>query len=232
MKDIFIRFLLLLALLVPVGNGWAALVSDPIDLDFTCITNNQATDCQRGEDFMSLRVGTASDGRGGTDFRFTNGLDPGLDGAKIEEVYIDSIALDDYDLVNDVFFVPSGLAAYQQATVKPGNLPGGNEVSFFADFGAEPLKLPECTISNGRCAIEPGEFYTINFGALPFSTFALALSTNDFIIGIHVTKYNSGGSESFVTSLPTVVPVPAAFWLFGTALIGFVGFSRRRSVGA
>jgi len=27
-----------------------------------------------------------------------------------------------------------------------------------------------------------------------------------------------------------VVPLPAAFWLFGTALIGFVGVSRRRSV--
>jgi len=27
-----------------------------------------------------------------------------------------------------------------------------------------------------------------------------------------------------------VVPVPAAFWLFGTALIGFVGMSRRRKV--
>ena len=27
------------------------------------------------------------------------------------------------------------------------------------------------------------------------------------------------------------VPVPAAFWLFGTALIGFIGFSRRTKVG-
>ena len=27
------------------------------------------------------------------------------------------------------------------------------------------------------------------------------------------------------------VPVPAAFWLFGTALIGFVGYSRRRKIG-
>jgi len=26
------------------------------------------------------------------------------------------------------------------------------------------------------------------------------------------------------------IPVPAAFWLFGTALIGFIGYSRRRSV--
>jgi hypothetical protein len=29
---------------------------------------------------------------------------------------------------------------------------------------------------------------------------------------------------------PTVVPVPAAFWLFGTALIGFIGFSRRTTI--
>ena len=29
---------------------------------------------------------------------------------------------------------------------------------------------------------------------------------------------------------PSVVPVPAAVWLFGTALVGFVGFSRRRKV--
>ena len=26
------------------------------------------------------------------------------------------------------------------------------------------------------------------------------------------------------------IPVPAAFWLFGTALIGFVGMSRRTGV--
>ncbi|MFC1560704.1 VPLPA-CTERM sorting domain-containing protein [Pseudomonadota bacterium] len=27
---------------------------------------------------------------------------------------------------------------------------------------------------------------------------------------------------------PSAVPVPAAVWLFGTALIGLVGFSKRR----
>ena len=38
----------------------------------------------------------------------------------------------------------------------------------------------------------------------------------------------SGSGCEFGT--PSEVPVPAAFWLFGTALIGFAGMSRSRSV--
>ena len=44
------------------------------------------------------------------------------------------------------------------------------------------------------------------------------------------------GSESVTLNIqveavsPTVVPVPAALWLFGTALAGFIGFSRRKTV--
>jgi len=30
---------------------------------------------------------------------------------------------------------------------------------------------------------------------------------------------------------PSEVPVPAAVWLFGTALLGFIGISRRRNLG-
>ena len=46
----------------------------------------------------------------------------------------------------------------------------------------------------------------------------LAGSTEDYS---HWTEY--GGS-------PSPVPVPAAVWLFGTALVGFIGISRRRKV--
>ncbi|MEE8289405.1 MAG: PEP-CTERM sorting domain-containing protein [Nitrosomonadaceae bacterium] len=35
---------------------------------------------------------------------------------------------------------------------------------------------------------------------------------------------------TLVINASTAVPLPTAFWLFGTALIGFVGVSRRRSV--
>jgi hypothetical protein len=35
---------------------------------------------------------------------------------------------------------------------------------------------------------------------------------------------------AIVDNLPSPVPVPASIWLFGTALIGFIGISRRRKV--
>jgi hypothetical protein len=44
--------------------------------------------------------------------------------------------------------------------------------------------------------------------------------------------WNTQGSypSGFFLYKPSPVPVPAAVWLFGTALIGFVGMSRRRKV--
>jgi hypothetical protein len=42
-------------------------------------------------------------------------------------------------------------------------------------------------------------------------------------VGIEIREVAFNGTPS-----PSPVPVPAAVWLFGTALIGFVGMSRRR----
>ena len=52
-----------------------------------------------------------------------------------------------------------------------------------------------------------------------------------FAFAAHIAGFDNGGEESgwFSTSV-SPIPVPAAFWLFGTALIGFIGYSRRRSV--
>ena len=74
-----------------------------------------------------------------------------------------------------------------------------------------------------------------------------ALAAGSYLAGI-TTKENSPFADDWVTPSDTSgaidflfgttqlnlnvnpVPVPAAFWLFGTALLGFVGMSRRTSV--
>jgi hypothetical protein len=41
---------------------------------------------------------------------------------------------------------------------------------------------------------------------------------------------NYSGFTKDPGSFPSAVPVPAAVWLFGTALVGFIGYSRRRNL--
>ena len=49
--------------------------------------------------------------------------------------------------------------------------------------------------------------------------------------GAKYTEWGTNTPEYLATALHvSPVPVPAAFWLFGTALIGFVGVSRRTKV--
>jgi hypothetical protein len=45
---------------------------------------------------------------------------------------------------------------------------------------------------------------------------------------ISTKEHNEKSADSAMKVSP--VPVPTAFWLFGTALIGFVGLSRRTSL--
>jgi hypothetical protein len=39
-----------------------------------------------------------------------------------------------------------------------------------------------------------------------------------------VAAYNAGGNDPFPSA---VVPVPAAVWLFGSGLLGLIGFAKR-----
>jgi len=56
-----------------------------------------------------------------------------------------------------------------------------------------------------------------------------ALTGHGFSEWTNSLEYTIEGGEMYLASL-TTVPVPAAIWLFGTALIGFVGMSRRTKV--
>ena len=59
---------------------------------------------------------------------------------------------------------------------------------------------------------------------LAFNSVSLAYGTGSGTLAHFITRIDIGYDDV------SVVPVPAAVWLFGTALIGFFGYSRRRKI--
>jgi len=73
-------------------------------------------------------------------------------------------------------------------------------------------------------------------GSFPVSLFAAALplTSNNSVYAFNQSGFNltgDGGTWDYEIQFSvSPVPVPAAVWLFGTALVGLVGFSKRRKV--
>jgi hypothetical protein len=65
--------------------------------------------------------------------------------------------------------------------------------------------------------------FEVKFEALNLATLKTALVNNG--AAFHLSPERNGAPDM------SEVPVPAAFWLFGSALIGFIGFSRRTTLG-
>jgi len=97
-----------------------------------------------------------------------------------------------------------------ETTAENNNRPG-SEIRFFDDLNNE---------------LFAGSYFTPGTGGdNKWNQLAFAGITG--IYKLEVNLYGSGAIDNLVYN---VVPVPAAFWLFGTALIGFIGFSRRTSI--
>lgn len=50
------------------------------------------------------------------------------------------------------------------------------------------------------------------------------------VTGIYAIQINLYGSGAIDNLAYNIVPIPASVWLFGTALLGFIGFARRRTI--
>lgn len=199
-----------------------SLLANPaysMTLSFSCVTANDVTGeaCATAQSQMSVDVNDA--GSGVIEFVFNNS---GSDlSAFIADVYFyDGAYIDPTSVVisnsPDVSF---------ESWATPGHLPGYDgidNVTYSADSSAPVAK-------NG---IQSGEWLGISFSLLSGVSYADAVAAlqgagaDDFTLGIHVQGLNDGVSESLIT-VPTV-PVPAAFWLFGSGLIGIVAVARRR----
>ncbi|MFT4585431.1 MAG: hypothetical protein ACI915_004287 [Gammaproteobacteria bacterium] len=116
----------------------------------------------------------------------------------------------------------AGLAHYLTGT---GSQPNG-DVNTFAGFlgnTANDGGCLSCVGPVGFTAVESGVFY--QYGAYTTSNFGPAPSVdNPFNAGDNPVSNITG--SWLVAANP--VPVPVAVWLFGSGLIGLVGFARRK----
>lgn len=184
-------------------------------IGFDCISNNNTESCVLGEAQLSIEA--LDDGFGGVNLSLYN-VDSGLtvDGVdpnpSVTEIYFDTtlFVLSDLSIAGG-----SGVSfTLAQTLLDPSDLPGGG-IAFSADFGAE-------ADGSTSAGIQEGDWLILNIAGLSLLSLQSGLTSGALDIGLHVRGFNNF-SESFTS----VVPIPAAVWLFGTALIGLGGFSKR-----
>jgi len=186
--------------------------------NFSCITSNGAGTCDTAEAQMMLDV--TDNGLGQVLFEFTNN-DVGLDtdySAIIGEVYFyDGIYLDTTTtIINgaDVNFVDGA---------NPANLPGYGftALSVFAAADVDKNTADGVAVGDGSLGILFDLLADVDFNDV-----IAAMNSGDLVVGIHAKAL---GDDDISESLITVVPVPAAVWLFASGLIGLVGVARKRT---
>lgn len=216
--------------------GVAALAAEAVTLDFQCVTFNAPANCALGESLLSVDV--TEYGAGQVLFRFDMAPLGVNEAPNVSQVYFDNGAPGSGALLSiaTLIDVDDGPADMSHAGVdfslgaSPPNLPGGNTLSpafvvtpgFLA--GADTPKPQERAIDQGEWL---GVVFNLQAG-YGFADVLAELAGGELRIGVHMTSFADGGSESLVTT-PTAVPVPAALWLFGSGLVGLTMVGRRRS---
>ena len=83
--------------------------------------------------------------------------------------------------------------------------------------------------SNASAAAIAAGFTNLATGGFYWSSTLNGSSAYDFSFGSGSQAVLSRGFDNFVVPVRTgIIPVPAAFWLFGSGLIGLIGIARRR----
>lgn len=202
-------------------------LSHAVTISFDCIEGT-VTNCALGETNLSATVSdndpVITVNANQVLFTFFNDTFTMGDDAVVTQIYFDDGSVSVLDN-----FANTGMAAGKNGLFEtgtdflttnpppgPGDLPGGNDpgVLFSSDFsvGAEASVANNGLDSNGSLAI----LFDLVMG-VSFQDVIDQLASGDLRIGLHVQSFPSDGeSGSFVN---TPVPLPAAFWLFGSTLV-------------
>lgn len=117
----------------------------------------------------------------------------------------------------------TGFVNFIATTPSDSNLPEGNQLNPDFDTDASAVALTGKDLEGS--SIDLGESLLLT-AMLTSDTDILALLNSGALrIGLHVQGIGAtDGSDSYVNA----VPLPAAGWLFGSALIGLMGLRRRK----
>jgi hypothetical protein len=182
---------------------------------FTRITQNASQDVG-----SQLSMAVTELGGNGAIFSFRNNV--GIPSAVAQIYFDDSLGLlKSMDLGSS-----SGAGVSFAQFASPSDLPGGADFAFAADysFGAKPPPPKMGLSAENEWVSFVGYWAT---ATTSFSSLLDAIAAGNFRAGLHVISIGeSGNSDAYISA----VPLPAAVWLFGSALLGFITLSNRRRI--
>lgn len=109
----------------------------------------------------------------------------------------------------------------------PSDLGGPSSYNFTADASGDS-NSPNVPANGVNASSEYVSFLGKSLTGVTFANVLAGLDSGAFRLGLHVQSIGGAGSEKFISTTPSAVPLPAAGWLFGSALVGLMGLSRRK----
>jgi hypothetical protein len=152
------------------------------------------------------------------DFKFTNAL--GGVNVFIGTIYFDFLGTNLFSSLTQTD--QSGTVSFTGVTPSTQNFPEGNTIGFTTNAEGD---------RNGGAVngVNLGEYLTLAAVLNSTANIDDLLANGGLRVGLHIQGYQSGGSDSYVNTPPTsAVPIPAAGWLLGSALVGLMGLRRRK----
>lgn len=150
------------------------------------------------------------------DFKFINAVG-GVD-VFIGTIYFDFLNANLFSTLNQTG--QQGTVSFTGVTPSTQNFPEGNAINFTTNAEGD---------RNGGAGngVNVGEYLILTATLNPNASIDDLLANGGLRIGLHIQGYPNKGSDSYVNGQPSAVPLPAAGWLFGSALIGLMGLRRK-----